>query len=227
MVKPDIHKANLIGILKEIYSDPLLRSILGFKGGTAAMLFYDLPRLSVDLDFDLLDVKKKMVVYKKLETILPQFGELIEAQDKYYTLFFLVRYEKGGRNLKIEISKRETLAHYEPKDYLGISMLVMTQADMVASKLVALLTRSRFASRDLFDLWFFLKNNWEINEKVVEELSRMTLTDALKKAEEKVKTIKKTELLSGLGDLLDIKQKNWVKTNLLEELIFLITLYKS
>ena len=49
------HRAVLINILKDIYSDPLLRTLLGFKGGTAAMLFYNLPRISVDLDFNLLD----------------------------------------------------------------------------------------------------------------------------------------------------------------------------
>lgn len=49
------HKNMLLHILKDIYSDQVMGSIMGFKGGTAALLFYDLPRFSVDLDFDLLD----------------------------------------------------------------------------------------------------------------------------------------------------------------------------
>ena len=51
MVNIDLHKSIFINILRGIYSDPLLRSILGFKGETATMLFYELPRFSVDLDF--------------------------------------------------------------------------------------------------------------------------------------------------------------------------------
>lgn len=47
MLNQTKHRVTLIDILKSIYGDPDLRTILGFKGGTAAMLFYDLPRLSV------------------------------------------------------------------------------------------------------------------------------------------------------------------------------------
>ena len=48
------HKTNLTNILIDIYKDSLLSSRLGFKGGTATMLFYNLPRFSVDLDFDII-----------------------------------------------------------------------------------------------------------------------------------------------------------------------------
>jgi hypothetical protein len=54
------HKIILIEILKSIYGDPDLRTALGFKGGTAAMLFYDLPRLCVVLVFDFLIEDKKI-----------------------------------------------------------------------------------------------------------------------------------------------------------------------
>ena len=76
MLKQTEHKIKLIDILKSLYGDPDLRTILGFKGGTAAMLFYDLPRLSVDLDFDLLDVDKKELVFMKMKTCLKQHGSL-------------------------------------------------------------------------------------------------------------------------------------------------------
>ena len=53
-----VHGNILLMILKDIYSDTTLAPFLGFKGGTAAMLFYGLDRNSVDLDFDLLDESK-------------------------------------------------------------------------------------------------------------------------------------------------------------------------
>lgn len=65
MLDQEKHRFTLINILKDIYSDPDLRTVLGFKGGTAAMLSYDLPRLSVDLDFDLLDADKKSQFLRK------------------------------------------------------------------------------------------------------------------------------------------------------------------
>ena len=42
------HKNILIKILKDIYTDSSLGPLLGFKGGTAAYLFYDLNRLLAD-----------------------------------------------------------------------------------------------------------------------------------------------------------------------------------
>ena len=225
MMHIDLHRSSLVAILREIYSDTLLRTSLGFKGGTAAMLFYELPRFSVDLDFDLLDLEKKEAVFGRLKEILPQFGTITEAQDKQYTLFFLLNYQKGERGLKVEISKRPLRSEYTIKNYLGISMLVMKQEDMAASKLAALLTRRKFASRDVFDVWFFLKNTWDIDEELLREKTGLALSEALQKAEEQVKAIKETELLAGLGDLLDPKQKVWVKGKLVEDVIFYLRLY--
>lgn len=227
MVKIDIHKAILVNILRGIYSDPLLRSTLGFKGGTAALLFYQLPRFSVDLDFDLLDPKKKPDVLARLKELLPQFGTVREAKEKYFTLFFLLSYKTGERNLKIEISKRSQNGHFVPKNHLGISMLVMKEEDMAAGKLAAVLTRKKFAARDLYDLWFFLSNRWPINETMVSEKTGLSLSDAFKKAESRVGSIKKTELLAGLGDLLNEKQKNWAREKLKDELLFQIKLYRE
>lgn len=227
MVNIDLHKAIFINILREIYSDPVLRNILGFKGGTAAMLFYELPRFSVDLDFDLLDQEKKELIFERLKDILPHFGTLRQANDKRYTLFYILNYQRGERNLKVEISKRPTKSKFTLKNYLGISMLVMKEEDMAAGKLSAFLTRKRFATRDIFDLWFFLKNNWQINKDLVEEKTGMSLTSALKKAQNQVKKVKKTELLAGLGDLIDNKQKPWVKNKLIEETTFYLRLYQK
>ena len=54
-----IHKTNLTNILIDIFKNSFIGPLLGFKGGTAALLFYNLPRFSVDLDFDLIvDFKK-------------------------------------------------------------------------------------------------------------------------------------------------------------------------
>lgn len=220
MLDKNRHKIILVKIIKEIYSDPQLRSLLGFKGGTAAFLLYGLPRPSVDLDFDLLDEKKKTLVSERLEKTLPQFGKLEENIEKRNTLFYLLSYQKGERKIKIEISKRPSKSNFIVKNYLGIPLLLMNKEDMVSGKLAAFLTRKKFASRDLFDLWFFLKNGWEISEVVLKEKTGYTLKQALKKAIEKVKKVKKKQLLQGLGELLEEKQKGWVKENLQKESLF-------
>lgn len=225
VLSKDLHSGVFTLILREIYSDILLRTILGFKGGTAALMFYNLPRFSVDLDFDLLDPGKKEEVFIRLKEILPRFGKVIEAVDKHYTLFFLLSYKKGERGLKVEISKRIIPSAYVAKNYLGISMLVMKEEDMLAGKLAALLTRKKFANRDMFDLWFFLKEQWDINEEFLKAKSGLSLKEALRKAKTIVKAVKQTELLGGLGELLDDKQKAWAREHLKDDLIFYLKLY--
>ena len=58
MLKISTHQLIMTKIVKEIYSDITIGPALGFKGGLP-LNFYDLPRFSVDLDFDLLDESKK------------------------------------------------------------------------------------------------------------------------------------------------------------------------
>ncbi|MFH0925077.1 MAG: nucleotidyl transferase AbiEii/AbiGii toxin family protein, partial [bacterium] len=56
-------------ILRDIYSNISICPLLGFKGGTCAHFFYNLPRFSVDLDFDLFhnDKETKEKIFKKVE----------------------------------------------------------------------------------------------------------------------------------------------------------------
>lgn len=225
MLDKQKHQSVLVNILKQLYSEPELRNVLGFKRGTAAFLFHDLPRLSVDLDFDILDRDKLPIVFKKVKKILSPLGDLQQATEKRYTLFFLLSYQKGQRKVKVEISKRKTISSFEMKNYLGIPVLVMKKEDMIAGKLSALLTRKKFAARDLFDLLFFLKQGWKINEKKVEKETNLSLARALKKAIEIVKKTPKTRVLNSIGELLEPDQKQSVKATLKDNLIFQIRLY--
>ena len=63
------HKTILFQILKDVYSDTTIAPFLGFKGGTAALMFYGLDRFSVDLDFDLLDESKEDHVFEKVKLL--------------------------------------------------------------------------------------------------------------------------------------------------------------
>ncbi|GAH35466.1 unnamed protein product, partial [marine sediment metagenome] len=53
----ELHKQILIKILVSIFKE--FGGKLGFKGGTCAYLFYELPRISFDLDLDLLSPFEK------------------------------------------------------------------------------------------------------------------------------------------------------------------------
>lgn len=82
-----IHKNILVHILKDIFIDPRVGPYLGFKGGTSVLLFYNLSRFSVDLDFDLLDVNQETSIFDVVSEILKKYGT-VKIQKKRYTLFF-------------------------------------------------------------------------------------------------------------------------------------------
>jgi len=219
------HKFFLIRILKDIYSDISIASLLGFKGGTAAHLFYELPRFSVDLDFNLLNPEKKSILLEAIPSILDKIGRIKQRREKRATLFFLLSYGEEERNIKLEISKRIFPDRYEVKSYLGISMLVMAREDLFAHKLVALSDRKSPANRDYFDLWFFMQNHWNVNEEIVESRTDLSLKEYLKKCEKIVEAIDERYILHGIGELLDSRLKNWARENLKKELLFLIRFY--
>jgi len=220
------HKNVLLKILKDIYTDNTIGPVLGFKGGTAAYLFYDLPRFSTDLDFDLLDEKKTDYVFERVKKIISEYGKIKKADKKRFNLFFLVSYEEGASNVKIEINRRNFGSHYEVKTYLGISMKVMTKEDMVAHKLVAMYERKGETNRDIFDSWFFLNNEWSINKEIIKNRTGLSLNDFLKKCIGVIEKKSNTGILAGIGELLDEKQKNWVKENLKKDLFFLLKMRK-
>lgn len=221
------HKTILTRILRDIYSDKELRSVLGFKGGTAAMLFYGLDRASVDIDLNLLDETKEELVNEKIPNILKKYGKMLEATIKRFTLFFLLDYGFGEKKVKVEISRRKSLSQFRPMNYLGVTMLVMIPEDTLAHKLSALLTRKVLASRDMYDLNFFMKKDWKLNPDVVKEQTGFTVKEALKKAILKVKNVQNNRVLNGLGELIPDNQKNSVRDTLREELVFNLKLYLS
>jgi len=222
MLDRNIHKTVLLQILKDIYTDTSLGPILGFKGGTAANFFYDLGRFSVDLDFDLLKEDKEAFVFEKIEKILHEYGTIKDNYRKKHTLLFVISYDKQFQNIKVEISRRIFDSRYELKNYLGISVLIMVKEDMFAHKLVAVLERTKTANRDVYDIWYFLKNRWPINIEIVEKRTGMNFKDYLKKCIEFVESLSDRNILSGMGELLDEKQKAWAKTHLRKDTVFLL-----
>lgn len=227
MIDINRHKFFLVQILKDIYSDLELANNLGFKGGTALMFFYDLPRFSVDLDFNLLDSGKEDIVYGKVRKILLKYGTILDEAKKFYGPLIVLDYGFTERKLKVEISTRRFNNRYEIKDFLGINMKVLVQEDMFAHKLCALLEREAFASRDIFDCWFFLQRKTPINKEIVESRMGMSLEEYLQRCIESLGSLSDKGLLQGLGELMDNKMKQFVRTKMRSEVIDLLRIYKE
>ena len=221
------HKKIMLDILSDISSDPLLSNNLGFKGGTCVYFLYGLDRFSVDLDFDLLDIEKKVQVLEKIDLILGKYGEV----KKDGTLRRKLKYSEESVMLKVDISDRKeinTLNKYEVRDIVsGVPLKILSQADIFAHKLVAITDRYNnkttnkiITNRDLYDVNFFFDNKWTFNEKIIAlrtgETAVEYLVDLKKLIEDRVDDKK---ILDGIGALVDDKKRLWVRRNLKQEVL--------
>ena len=221
------HKQIMVRILKDIYQDPVLGSALGFKGGTAAMLFYDLPRRSVDLDFDILTDEKHDDIAARVATVIGRYGTIKNQYVKRNTVFALLSYGDDDANIKIEINRRGAQGRYDVQNYLGVSLLVMHKEDMFANKLIALTHRAHSTARDIFDVWYFARNMWSINERIIEEKTGKSLATYIGDVIAFLEGLPPQQLLAGLGELIDANQKAWIKKSLISDTVFLLRSYQS
>ncbi len=233
MLNKEKHQLIMGQILRDIYSDTSISSLIGFKGGSCAYFFYGLTRFSVDLDFDLFsgDEATQKLVYEKIGGMLGKYGEVKDHYIKRNTIFFLLSYGDADHNVKVEVNVRilmpDIKEHYEVKEYLGISMLVGKKDYLFASKLAALTLRSETAMRDIYDIWYFAKNNWDINAEVLKTRTNKTIKEHLTDCIAIIEEVKDNQILQGLGELLSEKEKAWVKIHLRKEVIFLLKNYLS
>ncbi|MDD4662023.1 MAG: nucleotidyl transferase AbiEii/AbiGii toxin family protein [Candidatus Pacebacteria bacterium] len=231
MLNRQKHQLLMGKILRDIYTDISISSLLGFKGGTCAYFFYNLPRFSVDLDFDLLDntLETQTLVFEKIKKILLKYGDIKNSYMKRFTLFALLSYGTEDDNIKIEINVRDLFPnareYYQLKDYLGVSMLVANEEFLFSNKLVALTLRKELAMRDVYDINYFLRNNWSLDEKIIRFWINKDMKTYLEECVLFIGNIKDNKILLGLGELVSSKEKVWIKKNLKEETIFLIRNY--
>jgi len=225
-----IHKIHLTNILLDIYKDDVLSPVLGFKGGTAALFFYHLPRFSVDLNFDLITPYQKdslqiQKIIDRITNMVSQKYTILDQSKKYNTLFWLASYGTGLSHIKIEVSTRDVSDnHYNFIPFYGATICVMDIGDMIAHKLVAVMDRKHPANRDLFDIHYFLSSPvaTETNYAIITAKTGKSPKEFYKTLLNFVRNVNPNQILSGLGELLSESQKKRIKIKLLIELQGLI-----
>jgi predicted nucleotidyltransferase component of viral defense system len=223
-----LHKIMLSKILISIYKDSFLWSTLGFKWWTCAMFFYELPRLSVDLDFGVLwkyDENKEKNIISSMEQILKDFWEITDFARKKNTILFEIRYKNDERRLKIEISTRWESGRFLTKNFLWENIYIMNEEDLFSNKLIALLNRKWITNRDIFDIWFFLSKWVDINEKIISDFTWEEAKNYLLKVKEFIQKYDFNKILYWLWEMLDEKQKNFAKTKMKDEILEYLDFY--
>jgi len=214
------HRIVMMDIWKDIVSSPYGK-ILWFKWWTLLYFLYNLDRFSTDLDFDLLWKVDEQKILSDLSIICQNYGKIKDVYNKENTLFILVDYKTHDMNIKIEINKR-TRKHdtFDYKNVLWYQARCMNPDCLFSNKLVALTQRNRIASRDLYDIHFFFKQGFSINEELIKERTGKSLSAYLKEILIFIpKHFSQDILLAGLWELISEKQKTFVKEKLVKEVI--------
>jgi len=203
-------------ILKNIFSHDIGK-LLAFKWGTLAYLIHNLDRFSTDIDLDILDISQEQAILQSMREILVMIWDIKNETLGQNLHRWIFRYDDKSMNIKIELNKRIFKTNtYHIQNIAETKILCMTPDSMFANKLLAL--SERLYNRDLYDVHFFFKNNFPFNQEIIIERSGLTtdkfFTQLLKKLPSH---FKESTILAGLGEVLDEKQKLWVKKSLLEE----------
>lgn len=209
MLNRDKHRLIMFQILKDIFSSEIWKC-LAFKWWTACYFLYGLDRFSTDLDFDL--VENIPDLDEKIIKIISKYWQ-IKAKNKIILSFW-----ENLTNIKIDVNRKIWKANkYDYVDFFWTMIKVQNKETIFANKLVALL--ERFTNRDIYDVYFFFKNFFDINEKVIFERTWLSLNELFKKIIEKLDKLPKNyKILDWLWELLDEKQKDFVKNKLISEL---------
>ena len=168
----------LAEVLRFLDSSSYLRNLLALKGGTAInLLFFDLPRMSVDIDLDFCVNVNRSDMFDEREKVQDQLlrhmtasGYTLSSKSKMYHSLrsYIFDYVNAGGakdHLKIEINY-SLRSHILPMSRMvlssnivggGFEVNCVAPIEIYATKTVALLTRG--AARDLYDMNYLVKSN--------------------------------------------------------------------
>lgn len=167
----------LVDVLSFMEKDPALSDTLALKGGTAINLaFFDLLRLSVDIDLDFAkDVSREEMLEDReritdhIQKYMAAAGYSLSPRSKQYHALdsFVYEYVNAGGmrdNLKIEINYM-LRCHVLPLSRRNVELpwneevltvLCVDPLEIFAAKAVALMNRA--AARDLYDMFNLQQN---------------------------------------------------------------------
>ena len=175
----------LADLLRTIYDTEFLTGKLVIKGGTAInLIYFNMLRLSVDIDFNFVSgeqredmLKSRENIDKILTKIFTMNGYEMEKIKRYALLQYNLKYTNNAGNIdriKVEINFMERIPVFEVAekkisifDIPEFKVRTYRLEELFATKLRALLTRS--APRDMFDIYILLKSGFKFDERALKK----------------------------------------------------------
>ena len=216
-----LHEEYMKRILKWVFTSEIAE-FLWFKWWTLAYLCYWLDRFSTDIDIDILDLEYEEKIINIMRKELQELWD-IKNETLWKTLHrWIFRYDERSMNIKVELNKRVWKANtYDYQNIDGMKIKSMSKESIFANKLVAL--SERFKNRDLYDVNFFLKNNFPLNNNIIIERTWKNINKLVKELVEILpEHYQKNNVLADLWEVLTDPQKIWMKNRAVDETIELL-----
>lgn len=178
---------HLVELLRDCNLHPLLKDDIVLKGGTAInFLYFEYPRLSVDLDFNFIGGATKQEkdgkqsgVQEAVKSIFRSKRYEIEETGGYGQDSYLLRFTNVAGNqerIKVEINylSRIPVLGVEKRSLLqpfageGFKASTLKAEELFAGKLVALMDRG--AARDLYDVFAMVRHGLRLNFSLMRKL---------------------------------------------------------
>lgn len=213
MLNKEKHRQIMYNVLIDIFSSNISK-YLAFKWWTACYFLYSLDRFSTDLDLDL--ILENENIDEKIIKILKKYWDV-----KTWKYDIKLSYWIDDVNIKIDINRNIwNNNEYEVVNFYWTDIKVQKKSTIFANKLVALV--ERIANRDIYDVYFFFKNSFDINENIIIERTWKSKKDLFIEVVNILKKLwKNYKILDWLWEVLNNeKHKSFVKDKLLIELIW-------
>jgi predicted nucleotidyltransferase component of viral defense system len=174
----------LSDLLKELNEIDTIKKHLVLKGGTAInFLYFDIPRLSIDIDMDYIgSVEKEVMIQDRksikeiLQRIYKKQGYTVKLREPYALLQSMLTYINSAGNkdkIKLEINffnrvsifdtvERKFVDIFGSKDF---DVITLVPEDLFGRKLRALMTRA--TARDLYDAYQLFNNKIKIDTNLL------------------------------------------------------------
>lgn len=167
--------------LMAIYEDDFLRKRLAFRGGTALHKLHLAPAIRYSEDIDLVQIEAEPFgpVIDKLREALSFLGDSPIRKQKQHNNTLIYRFNSEDDiplRLKVEVNCREhhtiygitQVQHKMDSEWHKNEVLIPTYelAELLGTKMRALYQRKK--GRDLFDMWYALKQTGIESSKILE-----------------------------------------------------------
>ena len=174
---------NLTRVLQEIQKHEILKCNLSLKGGTALnFLYLDIPRLSIDIDFNYIGkiaredmIETRPLIEKSIMTMGEKLGYDIKAKGQSYILSqYNLKYSTIRNtydHIKVETNYLDRLPIDDPTiksfpsmfpDITAFPVTTYSLEEITAQKIKACIERTE--PRDIYDLYCLSKQNIDLEK---------------------------------------------------------------